>query len=637
MAQQQHTTPFYPVFVCRSDGTLNSKQPGGNVQNSPDAKQLDRTPDARGQCDYYRLIECDEPKHLDWRKKLGGMLLREVGGKPYENKWQQAILHKFPENYRLYEHIKSKADGKVKTVKKNHSGGGHDRQDAYLYGYPEGPRKRFRSPADFFPHLLWLETDEAGDSENCTCKLCSPVQFEPEKEKERPQTQTSHVTTKSPHVLLRQVGGTGSAPASPAVHSPAPNTGRPRQALPPPPSGPVPTPLPQPRSIDQQVDAQYGKLLARLGEVTWFQRETLAWGLGVILRRWISKDGSDSRAYVVQPLSHPTDMQRPLLITDGAKLRPWLAWSAPPVSYKFLLERPHLTYRDVDWQALLSGRYGEGNPEVDGSILATKFVDTTYTPFELLKTTTTNTGQQERHWNGLYLGAEKIWNGDPVRIQPASGDDIMVVTDIVERPASISNQSPVVQCIGDVYRYDTLPAPNPNSPPEPPPNPYLPIRLREDMHWRNLMLVPEAKELGYWRLVASQSCVDIANIKGRWYETSLVFAQAFRDSIQEKRGGVGNWINSRSDSTGIRVDNRLAALGLAVPKGTVLVDGLEPPNHANPPPNQEMQTMELGGAAREGGAEVGGVVTGAETGFALDDYMNLGDEGLTFGDQFHFS
>ena len=32
-----------------------------------------------GQCDFYRLIEKDDAKHVDWRKKLGGMLLREVG------------------------------------------------------------------------------------------------------------------------------------------------------------------------------------------------------------------------------------------------------------------------------------------------------------------------------------------------------------------------------------------------------------------------------------------------------------------------------------------------------------------------------------------------------------------------------
>ena len=135
---QPVTLPFWPLFPRQSDGHEAVRQKGIMVKNGPSAQQLDRTPNAQGQCDYYRPIDKDEPKHLDWRKKLGGMLLREIGGKAYEDKWQQCFLYDFPEGYRLYEHIKSKADGQTKPVK-THSGGGHDRQDAYLYGHPQRP------------------------------------------------------------------------------------------------------------------------------------------------------------------------------------------------------------------------------------------------------------------------------------------------------------------------------------------------------------------------------------------------------------------------------------------------------------------------------------------------------------------
>jgi hypothetical protein len=85
------------------------------------------------------------------------------------------ILVTFPEGYRLYEHVKkTEKDGQLEVKTKTHAGGGNDRQDAYLYGHPTGRRKRFRSPADFFPHLLWLTTDESGDPDNCGCKICSP-------------------------------------------------------------------------------------------------------------------------------------------------------------------------------------------------------------------------------------------------------------------------------------------------------------------------------------------------------------------------------------------------------------------------------------------------------------------------------
>ena len=61
-----------------------------------------------------------------------------------------------------------------KTPNKTHAGGNYDRQDAYLYGHPQGKRKKYRSPADFFPHVLWLATDPEGDPKNCSCKICSP-------------------------------------------------------------------------------------------------------------------------------------------------------------------------------------------------------------------------------------------------------------------------------------------------------------------------------------------------------------------------------------------------------------------------------------------------------------------------------
>ncbi|KAL1598017.1 hypothetical protein SLS60_008505 [Paraconiothyrium brasiliense] len=134
VAMSQPLTLFWPIFPQRSDGRTVVNNKGTPVRNGPTESQLDRTPNEQGQSDYYRLIEKDDAKHVDWRKKLGGMLLREIGRKEDEDKWQQSILWDFPEGYRLYEHIKSKTNGESK----NHSGGGHDRQDAYLYGYPKG-------------------------------------------------------------------------------------------------------------------------------------------------------------------------------------------------------------------------------------------------------------------------------------------------------------------------------------------------------------------------------------------------------------------------------------------------------------------------------------------------------------------
>lgn len=86
------------------------------------------------------------------------------------------ILKEFPEGYTLWEHVKYRKDATVddKPGKAKHAAGAYERQDAYLYGHPQGRKKRFRSPADFFPHLLWLAADKEGDPRNCSCKLCSP-------------------------------------------------------------------------------------------------------------------------------------------------------------------------------------------------------------------------------------------------------------------------------------------------------------------------------------------------------------------------------------------------------------------------------------------------------------------------------
>lgn len=82
----QPTTQFWPIFPCKSDGQEVVNQKGTILRNGPTQEQLDRTPNEQGQCDFYRLIDRDEPKHIDWRKKLGGMLLREIGGKQHEGK-----------------------------------------------------------------------------------------------------------------------------------------------------------------------------------------------------------------------------------------------------------------------------------------------------------------------------------------------------------------------------------------------------------------------------------------------------------------------------------------------------------------------------------------------------------------------
>lgn len=675
---QQPLTQFWPIFTCKSDGQEVVNLKGKILRNGPTEAQLDRTPNEQGISDYYRLLEKDDPKHMDWRKKLGGMLLREVGGPQNEDKWSQTLLHDFPEGYRLYEHIKAKSNNETRSAK-NHSGGGHDRQDAYLYGYPKGPKKRFRSPVEFFPHLLWLSTDETSDYQNCTCRICSPMQLELEKPavkpdvtiaiKNEPMPNSSSLPVHGgrppvPQIPLRRTSTGTPVTQSPVTKPAIPNASTPVQysnsapvpaaaPVPTPQSAPttphikppdrkVPTPLPQPRSHDQQIDGQYGKFVVRTGEVVWFHRESKgAWGLGLVARRWIPRDGSSDRAYLIQPLSHPYDSPAQELITAEDKVKPWLAWSAPSCTYAFLQQNPTLSYDRVDWNTLLSGQYGQGIADVDACILAAKQVDTTYTLFERVKSQVVG-GVEYRHWNGIYLGGEKIWNGDPVRLRLAMGNDLMVVTDIVEKVYPGSQQTAATSRIsftGDVYSYRTLPVSNPNAPPQAPINPNLPIRMREDMNWRNQYLVPATRSLGYWGLVHVGTSVDVEEIKGRWYETSLLFVDYFQKAIKNNEGGNGVRMNARGDATGSGKllgtprPTRLSAFGTSIPKNTQLIEGLDPPNEQAKTALPPLQNMDMNIVGGGGGASNGDVP------FAFDDLLNLegtDDAGMAFGQDFNF-
>ncbi|KAF2750327.1 hypothetical protein M011DRAFT_387503, partial [Sporormia fimetaria CBS 119925] len=613
---QQITTPFFPLHIRRSDGKQTIVQKTSSIKNCPSTQQLDRTPNAQGVADYYRLIDYDEPKHLDWRKKLGGLLLREIGGSKYEDKWQTCLLYDLPEGYRLYEHIKSKADGQNKAVK-NHSGGGHDRQDAYLYGHPKGPKKRFRSPVEFFPHLLWLATDETGDPENCTCKLCSPYQLDQEKPIAPPaqQTQRSPSVQALPRRPSEPAMSAGPTPKPAATPAPAPSPAVSQ------PSTPAASLLPQPRSVDQMVDSQYGKFLIRVGEVIWHEIDPPLSRIGVVVRRWVTKDGSNRRVYQILPLSHPYDNKTPELVYDEASLKPWLTKS-PPVTYNcgFLQQNSAIHFSQVPWDGIIKSTPNPEIPQIDASILAAKAVDGTYTLFEQV-TAPAGTRHEERHWNGIYFGAEKIWTGDPVRIHVGSGNDILVVHSIVERIPP-SHQIPPraqVSFTGDIYTYAEFPAPDPNALPTPPANPHLPSRMREDMRWRNEYLVPKRRRLGYWKLVAPNQRVDIADVQSRWYEFSLFFAELYKLAVDE---GIepGPWMNARGRSIrlarepGHRTNGRVEAFGPSVPRGTQFVDGLEPP----PPPPQQQQQGQNGPAVQMRGAQPMDLSEPA-----FDDLLNL--------------
>ncbi|KAI4261275.1 MAG: hypothetical protein L6R42_003523 [Xanthoria sp. 1 TBL-2021] len=589
--------PYRPIYLTRSDGKLEILSKSRKKEsNAPTADQLDSRPDAKGNTDYFKELELGDAKEVDWRRKLGGMLIREIGGQ--EHPGSNYILAALPENYRLYERVKS---GLVSEV-----------TDAYLYGHPQGRKKRYRSPGDFFPHLLWLATDDNGDPDNCSCKLCAPDDLQVFKEpdrtkppepvkKEQPPIKKEAIPPKPSAIGTRPMvivpsrshsEDKGISVTKPPASKPPSATLPPtvaRQAGPPP---ATPTLLAPAKCFEQDQDSQWNKYLFRPGELAWFNRGN-AWGLSVILKRTLERelqDPSKDRAkYLVQPLSNPLQQKSTKIIESEDGLRPWLAWSPPLPTHSGLANTPGLTYSTIDWKGVTSGHYGQGDAEVDGSIFAAKAVDDSLTLFHPLTNNTVTTG--ERTYNGIYLGGEKIWTGEPIRLRVGSGQDIMVVHSIVERlkPGSTSISSATVLLVGDIYKFSTLSLQPGDQPPD---NRHLPLRLRQDMECRNRVTIRIKRTMSFWKLAQAQARLPVTDIKGRWYESSALLpilkgADAFsQDLTRGEIGDAGQWMNARGDcnivsgvppKAGTRVVDRLDAFGKSIPPGTKISKGLDGP------------------------------------------------------------
>ncbi|CAG8638231.1 17119_t:CDS:2, partial [Dentiscutata erythropus] len=125
----------------------------GNKSNHPDTNQK---PDENGAVFFYKLVAKDEHKATLYATKLGNALgsALEAQGIKVPN----AILNDLPDSYALYERVKQyppDESGNAKPIRK----------DAYLFGNGS----KYRSPAEFEEHLLWLASDKTS---SCKCRYC---------------------------------------------------------------------------------------------------------------------------------------------------------------------------------------------------------------------------------------------------------------------------------------------------------------------------------------------------------------------------------------------------------------------------------------------------------------------------------
>ena len=84
--------PYYPLICHRTDGQFEvATRSGVKEVNQPTAEQMNDTPDANGNVDCYKKLDTEDAKHVDWRRKLGGMLMHLLGGKEHAGKGHMGV------------------------------------------------------------------------------------------------------------------------------------------------------------------------------------------------------------------------------------------------------------------------------------------------------------------------------------------------------------------------------------------------------------------------------------------------------------------------------------------------------------------------------------------------------------------
>ncbi|KAL8871105.1 MAG: hypothetical protein Q9174_002993 [Haloplaca sp. 1 TL-2023] len=198
----------------------------------------------------------------------------------------------------------------------------------------------------------------------------------------------------------------------------------------------------------------------------------------------------------------------------------------------------------------------------------------------------------------------------------------MVVHSVVERlkPGSTSTTTATVLLVGDIYKFTTMQL---QQGVEPPDNRHLPIRLQQDMEYRNRATIQAKRTLSYWKIIQAQTPMSITDIKGRWYESSALLpilkgtAEFAKDLQRGEIGDAGQWMNARGDCNGLgnamasrlgtRVVNRLEAFGKSIPANSRISMGYD-----GPPADQDFPTGEADDPVSVGIQEQGDAMQGVE-------------------------
>ncbi|KAI0010961.1 hypothetical protein F4779DRAFT_575355 [Xylariaceae sp. FL0662B] len=535
-----------------------------------------------------------------WRSKLGEMLRNQF----YPGTDLPFDLVALPEHYHL------RARSRSTNVA---------RQDFFLYGYPrsegevreaaKGGKKPilkcYRSPADFFPHLLWLLIG-TNDRKQCSCDLCRAA-YLPQETAQKPgipnpiesklsSTSPSAAHTGSPPLsaitnktAAKKAGPTAMSTAKPKSTSspttrkvtPVPPPEVPNRAQPSPVASSLiaPAPVPTTNVLQPQNDES---VLFKVGEVVWYKNNN-TWRIGIILKV-VPADPTTSSfpKNLIGPLAHPY-LPTSNVVKLDPDMRPFLAFSVPSVNptLQYLCDQP---MESIDWQTVQAQLAGEDQHKrevlgLEASKIAASRVDHSYSLFNPASNLQDTAVRQ--NFGGVFLGAEKVGIYEAVRVRlepqeenPTWNKQLPVVMALKEIFIERSEDGERLFFRGDIWRLEETASPDhlPNQD-------QLPLAMRREKAFRDEVKRSYGTHSN-WVLVSNNAQKGEASIRGRFYESQKlgpILHDAWDKMLQaghipDIQASLNNRFDSRGPYIGRRKSRAATVLG-AVPPNFILPVG----------------------------------------------------------------
>lgn len=185
-------------------------------------------------------------------------------------------------------------------------------------------------------------------------------------------------------------------------------------------------PVPHPSINDEPT-------LFRRGEMVWYQQDP-AWRIGIIRQVGLEQIPT----YTVVPLGHAL-LGLPDVVKQQGQMRPFLTFSVPAISIEPIQNK---IFSQVDWQALMENSTMRSEVVgLEASKMAAIEIDGSWSTFNRLPAGPKQPKNQSLY-GGVFLGAEMVRLGDPIRAKDKSRNTLLEVTEIsVSSNTTVPNPS----------------------------------------------------------------------------------------------------------------------------------------------------------------------------------------------------